>query len=338
MAPVRNDISPKPSKKAQAMNSVWEEVDPEGAIVKEIIPALSKGASFFMTEIGNIVVEPQIRTEIDETSEKFLSLVQTIKEKGVLQPLLIEERRDGKFKLLAGERRYRAAIAAKQGRVPVRRMPPVKSQAELIEIQLIENLNREDLNPIDEANAYIALWKERHGEASVDEILRKISTIELSEKNESDPPTATVAVLLNISGKSMTSIRNIISLGSLNFKAQNEVKNGRIGVTAGYELARYIDHPDFDSLFEKLLCEEDITREKVKSLFAPADKPENDKKKAQQGKAVSYWNRAALSMNHIAMRLERSKQPITAEEVDALGKMVEKINKCYEKLKQQKPE
>jgi ParB family chromosome partitioning protein len=91
----------------------------------------------------------QPRTNFDEAALE--SLAESIKTHGVVQPLLVRRRGEG-FELIAGERRWRAAKLAGLTRVPVL----VKDVADqnLLEIALIENIQREDLNPIEEAQAY----------------------------------------------------------------------------------------------------------------------------------------------------------------------------------------
>lgn len=109
--------------------------------------ALSEGGSV-MLPIGDI--EPdrgQPRTKFSE--EALAELEASIREFGVLQPLLVRPMSDGSYKIVAGERRWRAARRAELTEVPV----IIKSltDAEAAAIALIENLQREDLNPIEEA-------------------------------------------------------------------------------------------------------------------------------------------------------------------------------------------
>jgi len=84
-------------------------------------------------------------------AEPLDELVQSVRERGVLQPLLVRAAGDG-FELIAGERRLRAAVAAGLAEVPVRLM--AVSDREALELALIENLQREDLDPIEEAEGY----------------------------------------------------------------------------------------------------------------------------------------------------------------------------------------
>jgi ParB family chromosome partitioning protein len=93
--------------------------------------------------------EQQPRTSFQE--DKLQELAQSIRTSGIIQPLLVR-RRGGLFELVAGERRWRAAQLAGLSRIPaiVREIPDER----LLELALIENIQRQELNPIEEANAY----------------------------------------------------------------------------------------------------------------------------------------------------------------------------------------
>lgn len=103
-------------------------------------------------------VEPNIdqpRKQFDE--DALLELSESIKQYGVLQPLLVSDKKDY-YEIIAGERRWRAAKLAGLKEVPV--IVKEFSEQELVEISLIENIQREDLNPVEEAMAYKRLIDE----------------------------------------------------------------------------------------------------------------------------------------------------------------------------------
>ncbi|QNM04478.1 ParB/RepB/Spo0J family partition protein [Qiania dongpingensis] len=105
-------------------------------------------------------IEPnreQPRKQFDE--ESLAELAESIKQYGVLQPLLVQKREDY-YEIIAGERRWRAAKLAKVKEVPV--IIKEYTPQEIMEISLIENIQREDLNPIEEASAYQRLIDEFH--------------------------------------------------------------------------------------------------------------------------------------------------------------------------------
>ncbi|MBQ7304189.1 MAG: ParB/RepB/Spo0J family partition protein [Alphaproteobacteria bacterium] len=97
----------------------------------------------------------QPRTNFDD--DKINQLAQSIKEKGVLQPLLVRKDFQG-YEIIAGERRYRAAIIAGLEEVPV--IEKELSDVETLEIGLIENIVRQDLDDLEEAAAFSKLMKD----------------------------------------------------------------------------------------------------------------------------------------------------------------------------------
>jgi ParB family chromosome partitioning protein len=85
-------------------------------------------------------------------------LAKSIREKGLLQPLVVRTRADGEYEIVAGERRWRAAQRAGVHEIPV--LIREFSDGEALEIALIENIQRSDLNPLEEARAYILLLEQ----------------------------------------------------------------------------------------------------------------------------------------------------------------------------------
>lgn len=109
--------------------------------------------------------------------ESLKELAASIREKGVLQPLLVSRSDDGSFNLIAGERRFRAARLAGLKRVPV--IVRVTDPEDSLEVALIENIQREDLGPIDTAEAFRRLMNE-HGftqEALADKVGKERATV-----------------------------------------------------------------------------------------------------------------------------------------------------------------
>ena len=139
-------------------------------------------------------VEPnrdQPRKKFDE--DALLELSESIKQFGVLQPLLVTEKEDY-YEIIAGERRWRAAKLAGMKQVPV--IIKKLSEQEIMEISLIENIQRENLNPIEEALAYKRLINEFN--LKQDEVAERVS-------------------------KSRTAVTNAMRLLKLNDKVQQMV-------------------------------------------------------------------------------------------------------------------
>lgn len=148
-------------------------------------------------KINSIVAnQEQPRKNFDEN--KIIQLSQSIKEHGIIQPLILNKHED-KYTIVAGERRWRAAKLANLKEVPAIIME--LSDSDVLEISLIENIQRQDLNPIEEAIAYKKL---------IDEF---------GLKQEE---------LANKIGKSRTSITNCIRLLNLDNRVQKYIINGLI--------------------------------------------------------------------------------------------------------------
>ncbi|MDL1969846.1 MAG: ParB/RepB/Spo0J family partition protein [Candidatus Desulfofervidaceae bacterium] len=116
-------------------------------------------SAFFMCAIDKIRPNRyQPRQEIDHNDSEFQELVASVKEKGVLQPLIVTPFKD-EYELIAGERRLEAARQAGLKEVPVIVRENI-SDVERLEMALIENLQRQDLTPLEEAEAYYRLITE----------------------------------------------------------------------------------------------------------------------------------------------------------------------------------
>ena len=150
-------------------------------------------------EIGVERITPspfQPRRSFDEA--KIEELASSIRSQGIVQPLVVRPK-DDQFELIAGERRWRAAMKAGLSRVPV--VIREASDQEALQLALVENLQREDLNPIEAANGYRRLQEEFHW--SQEEMAEKV-------------------------GKSRPAITNSIRLLSLPAEVQREVASGNL--------------------------------------------------------------------------------------------------------------
>ncbi len=131
-----------------------------GALIKPRVaapqPVVEAGERVQHVALSEIVASPlQPRSEF--RGERLSELVESIREHGIIQPLIVRQR-NGKYELIAGERRWRAA-----GELGLKEAPIIVREAgdqEVLELALIENIQREDLNPIEEALAYQRLARE----------------------------------------------------------------------------------------------------------------------------------------------------------------------------------
>jgi ParB family chromosome partitioning protein len=120
--------------------------------------ALIPGSESMVMEIDLADIKPSSRQPRKKFSEdKMGELVVSIREKGVLQPILLRRLSSG-YEIVVGERRWRAALKAGLKKIPA--IIKEVSDRETVELALIENLQREDLNPLEEAEAYRQLIEE----------------------------------------------------------------------------------------------------------------------------------------------------------------------------------
>ena len=123
-----------------------------------------------LIRISDIQKNPyQPRKEFSE--EKIKELAQSIKENGLIQPIIVRQSPVIGYEILAGERRYRASIAAGLSEVPV--IIKKLSDQDMMVHSIIENLQREDLNPIEEAKAYQSLIDKGYTHADIAEKMGK---------------------------------------------------------------------------------------------------------------------------------------------------------------------
>jgi ParB family transcriptional regulator, chromosome partitioning protein len=106
--------------------------------------------------ISKIVANPY-QPRVEFNPEKLVELADSIREHGVIEPLLVTKQASGSYELIAGERRWRAAQLAGIEHVPV--VIRESSPLEMLELAVIENIQREDLNPLEEAMAFDQLAK-----------------------------------------------------------------------------------------------------------------------------------------------------------------------------------
>lgn len=161
-------LIPQRTLKAQ-QDKASSEKEPEVKIVEKIVEKVVEKPADMYLKITEVVPNAdQPRKEFDE--DALTELSESIRQFGVLQPLLVQKK--GKYyEIIAGERRWRAAKMAGLKKVPV--VIKEFTPQEIVEISLIENIQREDLNPIEEALAYRRLIEEFH--LKQDEVAERVS-------------------------------------------------------------------------------------------------------------------------------------------------------------------
>lgn len=204
------------------------------------------------------MVEPnrdQPRKNFEE--DALLELADSIKQMGVLQPLLVRKRNDY-YEIIAGERRWRAAKIAGLKEVPV--IIKDYTEQEIVEIGLIENIQRENLNPIEEAMAYKKLLEEFH--LKQDEVAERVS-------------------------KSRTAVTNSMRLLKLNEKVQQMIIDDMI--TTGHAIALLaIDDQEQQYILANKIFDEKLSVRETEKLIKDIKNPKKPKIKKPVENAFLY--------------------------------------------------
>ena len=204
------------------------------------------------------MVEPnrdQPRKNFEE--DALLELADSIKQMGVLQPLLVRKRNDY-YEIIAGERRWRAAKIAGLKEVPV--IIKDYTEQEIVEIGLIENIQRENLNPIEEAMAYKKLLEEFH--LKQDEVAERVS-------------------------KSRTAVTNSMRLLKLNEKVQQMIIDDMI--TTGHARALLaIDDQKQQYILANKIFDEKLSVRETEKLIKDIKNPKKPKIKKPVENAFLY--------------------------------------------------
>ena len=215
-------------------------------VVKEVVKEVKVPVE---TKVKLSLIEPnkdQPRKAFDE--DALIELSESIKQYGVLQPLLVQKK-DDYYEIIAGERRWRAAKLAGVKEVPV--VIKDYSTQEVMEIALIENIQREDLNPIEEARAYQRLIKDYR--LKQDEVAEKVS-------------------------KSRAAITNALRLLKLDERVQDMVIEGKISSGHARTILS-IDDNDKQYMIAQKIFDEKLSVREVEKLMKSLDAPEKKEKK-----------------------------------------------------------
>jgi len=284
-----------------------------GALIATEESLVSSGSSIDTGESNGILdidinkIEPnknQPRKRFDESSLEELS--QSIKEFGIIQPLIVTEK-DDFYTIVAGERRWRAARLAKLKTVPV----IVKQFDELqtLQIALIENIQRQDLNPIEEALCY-----------------QKLSDIFFFRQED---------IALKI-GKSRATVSGILSLLKLDPRVQNFIIEGKLGAGHGRKLLE-LDDKNTQFEFSEKVIDEDLSIAQLTTLIHNYINKKDEKEPARK---IIEMNPQYKSIEHdlsnilgtkVNLKDKNNKGKIeieyySAEELDRLFGLIKKLN------------
>lgn len=225
----------------------------KSSILEEIQENKKVSGSVVMLKVRDIEPNPkQPRRNFD--LEKLEALSESLKTHGVIQPVLVKENKNGMYTIIAGERRWRASKLAGLKEIPC--IIKEFDEKELMEVALIENLQREDLNPIEEAEGYKNLMEKF--EMTQDEVSERV-------------------------GKSRSAVANTLRLNKLSDKVKAFVIDGSLSGGHARTLLAVEDKDEQFALAEKIIKEGLSVRQteklvSVEKLIPPQeDKPKKSK-------------------------------------------------------------
>ncbi len=243
---------------------------PEGT---RAMQPVNQKENVFYVEIAKIEANPdQPRKDFDPEALKELS--SSIRKYGVLQPLLVSKVEtesakglDVSYKLIAGERRLRASKLAGLPHVPVIIRDDFRQEKERLEVALIENVQREDLNPLEEAESYAKLSKD----------------FGLTQKEIADKV-----------GKSREVVANTIRLMNLPEDIKTSLREGKIARASARALLAFSDPAKQRQVYESILAGGVSSRDV--ETAAAVNKPSNKKPRATESKFIELEKNLAETL------------------------------------------
>lgn len=251
--------------------------------VEEINPSVNK--------LRIMEIEPNHDQPRKDFDEKSLSeLAESIEQHGVLQPLVVRPLANGSYQLVAGERRWRAARIAGLAEVPV--VIKELTDEEVIEIAMIENLQREDLNPLEEALGYRYMMDELN-----------ITQEQAAEKV----------------GKSRPAVANALRLLKLPNEIQDMVKNNLISPGHARALLGF-DSEDMIVQTAKMIIKEDLSVREVENLVKKSKKLPKVAKQQKRDKFFSEVEIALVENLGRKVKIKEAKQDAGVLEIEFFDK------------------
>lgn len=260
----------------------------------------SRVEEIFIDQIEPNPFQPRDNFDEDALNE----LANSIQEKGVIQPITVRKIKAEKYQIVAGERRWRASKLVGLNKIPavIRKF----NDQDMLEIALIENIQREDLNPVEEAAAY---------------------------KKMLDNFDITQTELAKQVGKSRSNVSNMIRLLKLADKVKNHLQRGTITIGHARALLSLEKEENQVAACENIIIQ-DLTVRETENYVEKLKNPLKDKEKKKEKKELDQaWQQAASELEkNLGTKVkikQRQKNNLLTIELDS----VEKLKELVEKLK-----
>lgn len=235
----------------------------------------------------------QTRSQVHES--ELAELAASIVSNGVVQPILVRPLPNGRFQLIAGERRWRASQLAKKATIPAILRQVSDEQA--LEITIVENLQREDLNPMDQARAFERLATEFH---------------------------MTQEQIATRTGKDRVSVANFMRLLKLPANLQTQVESGELSFGHARALLALRDHPELENVARRVVSLSLSVRQ-TESMVQNVLNPERKAKEAKPEPVVDP------NVREVKDRLQRALGlKVSIEDRNGRGKVIIEYSRLEE--------
>ena len=216
-------MAAKTSRKNALGRGLGALLEDSNTILPDGISSVPNSGAMSEVFLDQIQVNPfQPRTDFDRSALEELS--ESIKVQGIIQPITVRKLNDNEFQLIAGERRYQASKIAGLKTIPA--YVRTADDQQMLEMALIENIQRENLNPIEEAEGY-AILNSQHN-LSHDDIAKTI-------------------------GKKRTTVSNALRLLKLPPEIRKSIRNGKISAGHGRAILQKKSVPAMENLWKKII-------------------------------------------------------------------------------------
>lgn len=273
----------------------------QDAIVEKEIEKSAEGEE--VTTVKITMVEPnreQPRKNFDE--DALDELAESIKQYGLLQPILVQDRKDH-YEIIAGERRWRAARKAGLKEVPV--IIRHYSELEIVEISLIENIQRENLNPIEEALAYKRLLEEFN--LKQDEVAERVS-------------------------KNRTTVTNSIRLLKLSEKVQQMVINEMLSTGHARALLA-VEDPEEQYILAQRVFDEKLSVRDIEKIVKEMSKPAKPKKEDNKELNIFYESMAEKLKASLGTKVSITGKGNGTGKIEIEFYSNDELDRLYDKIK-----
>ena len=263
-------------------------------LLENALDDIQEGEKIIEIKIEQISPNPYQPRRIFDP-EKINELAQSISEHGVFQPIIVKAQKDG-YMIVSGERRYRAAKQVGLKTIPsiIRAYDPGK----VAEISLVENLQRENLSPIEEAEAYSTIMR----------------TMEITQKT-----------LAEKIGKSRSYVTNIIGLLNLPEEVQTMLLTSQISMAHARVLSKLDDALRIKELAKKIV-EQDLSVRQIEAMAQKEGKTNKQKREPKPKVFLEYEHTLKQNLG-LKTTVTNKKLVISYKSAEELEALVEKLLK-----------